>query len=157
MLAKLFDHLTWADAQARNAIQQMPDAHADAARARTIYAHIAAAEHGWLARLEGRAAEHAVWPVMSIAAASALATETAARLRTLAASLDADELSREVTYRTSAGQEFTNTAADILAHVALHGSYHRGQLAMLVRQSGGQPVNTDYITFIRSVVAPPRV
>ena len=35
----------------------------------------------------------------------------------------------------------------------MHGSYHRGQVAMLLRQSGAEPLPTDYIVFVRGVPA----
>ena len=54
-----------------------------------------------------------------------------------------------VEYRNSRGVVFQNTVAEILTHVALHGSYHRGQIAMRVRAAGGVPVTTDYIVFRR--------
>ncbi|MFI5245590.1 MAG: DinB family protein [Gemmatimonadales bacterium] len=34
-------------------------------------------------------------------------------------------------------------------HVALHGAYHRGQVARIVRGEGGAPQGTDYIFHIR--------
>jgi uncharacterized damage-inducible protein DinB len=37
----------------------------------------------------------------------------------------------------------------LFAHVALHGAYHRGQIAWLVRDSSHEPVNTDFIMFAR--------
>jgi uncharacterized damage-inducible protein DinB len=40
---------------------------------------------------------------------------------------------------------------DVLLHVALHGSYHRGQIAAAVRAAGGEPVNTDFVTWTREV------
>jgi uncharacterized damage-inducible protein DinB len=148
MLTSLFEHLAWADARALAALRTMPPDTAAAERSRTIYAHVAAAEHVWLSRLEGRAPAHPVWPALGVDEAAALAAESAAGLRAHAA-LDAADLAREVSYRTSTGQAFTNTVGDILAHVALHGGYHRGQLAMLARQGGGAPEATDYILFIR--------
>jgi uncharacterized damage-inducible protein DinB len=54
-----------------------------------------------------------------------------------------------VHYRNSAGNEFDNTVRDILTHVALHGQYHRGQIARAMRAAGREPVYTDYIGFIR--------
>lgn len=148
MLTALFDHLAWADAETLAALRALP---ADAATHRqslVIYAHLAAAEHVWLARLEGRTPAHPVWPTLALDEAAALAAESAAGLRAHAA-LDAAGLARVVAYRNSAGQEFTNTVGDILAQVALHGSYHRGQLALLARQGGGTPATTDYIVFVR--------
>jgi len=67
--------------------------------------------------------------------------------------LTAADLAREIQYRNSAGQEFRSTLEDILLHVALHGSYHRGQVSLIVRGGGGEPVATDYNAFIRGVPA----
>jgi uncharacterized damage-inducible protein DinB len=45
---------------------------------------------------------------------------------------------------------FRSQISDILLHVALHSSYHRGQIAAAVRAAGVTPVNTDFITFARA-------
>jgi hypothetical protein len=37
--------------------------------------------------------------------------------------------------------------------IALHGAYHRGQVALVVRGGGGEPASTDYIGFVRGVPA----
>lgn len=154
MLIALYDHLAWADARALEALRAMPAGAPETARALTIYAHVAAAAHVWASRLEGRAPAHPVWPTLTLDQATALAAESTAVLRALAARLGPAELAREVSYRTSAGQPFTNTVGDILAHVALHGAYHRGQLALLARQGGGTPAATDYIFYARDAAAP---
>lgn len=156
MLNAFFEHLEWADAHALEALRAMPANTPEAARARTIYAHLAGAEHIWLARLEGRTPAYPVWPDLELNEAAALARESARGLRALVAGLDAEALAREVAYRNSAGQAFVNSVGDILAQVALHGSYHRGQLALLARQGGGVPAATDYIVFIRGAPAPAR-
>jgi uncharacterized damage-inducible protein DinB len=31
----------------------------------------------------------------------------------------------------------------------LHGAYHRGQIALLIRQAGAVPAPTDYVAFVR--------
>lgn len=155
-LLTLLDHAAWADALAHDAIRTLPDDSPERARAVRLYAHLAAAEHVWLARLEGHPPAHAIWPEMSLDAAAALAASSVVGLRALAAG-DQDALLREVEYRNSAGQTFRNSTADVLAHVALHGSYHRGQLALLARQGGGIPALTDYIAFVRGAPAPAQV
>ncbi len=78
-----------------------------------------------------------------------LATRNHAAFRSLIGSLDDDGARRVVRYRTTSGDEFANTVEDILMHVALHGSYHRGQVARIVRGEGGTPLATDYILRIR--------
>jgi uncharacterized damage-inducible protein DinB len=152
MLVTLLDHLAWADAQAVAALGTLPDDSPQRAQAARLYAHLAGAAHIWHARLERRAPEHPVWPELALPVAIGLSNASIAGLRTIAGG-DADALARVVEYRTTSGQAFSNTAADILAHVALHGSYHRGQLAMLTRQGGGTPAATDYIAWVRSAGA----
>ena len=148
ILPTLVDHLAWADARARATILALDADAPERARAARLYAHLAAAAHVWHSRLEGRAPVHPVWPDLSLDDATALAVESIAGLRTIAAGDDA-ALAREVAYRTTAGAEFRNTVADVLAQVVLHGSHHRGQIALLAREGGGDPVPTDYIVFAR--------
>jgi uncharacterized damage-inducible protein DinB len=39
----------------------------------------------------------------------------------------------------------------VLLHVVSHGAYHRGQIASDLRNSGGEPVLTDFIHWVRSL------
>lgn len=153
MLATLLAHLAWADARARDALQTIPPDAPERARAVAIYAHVAAAEHVWAARLEGRAPAHAVWPALELDAAGALAAYSAAVLARLAATCTPEQLAADVVYRTSAGEEFRNRVEDVLVHVALHGSYHRGQLALLATRGGGEAAATDYVVYLRGAGA----
>lgn len=153
MLASLFAHLRWADERARVALHQMPEAAPERERAVATYAHLAAAEHIWLARLEARAPAYPVWPALSLADASTLAAESAAGLAAYVTRCNAAGLSATIAYRTSAGHEMRSTVRDVLVHVALHGSYHRGQIAWLARAAGAVPTATDYIVFSREASA----
>jgi uncharacterized damage-inducible protein DinB len=63
--------------------------------------------------------------------------------------LDAEGAARAVSYVNSKGEPWTSTAGDILLHVALHSSYHRGQIAMALRDGGEEPPYTDYIHCVR--------
>jgi uncharacterized damage-inducible protein DinB len=156
MLPRLFDHLAWADANARDALHAMPASSAEAKRATGLFAHVAAAEHVWLSRLMERPPEHPVWPELDLAASAALATRTATELRQYVASLGPDDLASEVDYTNSAGRRFRDRVDDILMHVAMHGAYHRGQIALLTRQGGAEPASTDYIAFVRGAPAATR-
>ena len=147
-LLKLMDHVEWADAQALAAIASIDIARAERAQTTRLYAHIAGAEHIWLSRLQGRRPVHPVWPELSLEAAAALARESLAGLRAIA-DAPPEALARDVEYQTTTGHLFRSTAADILSQVALHSSYHRGQIALLTRQGGGAPVATDFIVYAR--------
>jgi len=84
-----------------------------------------------------------VWPDLPL-------DKIAAQIEKLAAAWPA-ELGRTdaVDYVNSKGEKWTSRADDILAHVILHGAYHRGQIATIVRGSGETPAYTDYIHCVR--------
>jgi len=54
-----------------------------------------------------------------------------------------------VEYKNTAGGKYTNTVKDIITHVINHSTYHRAQIAQLIRQSGSEPAKTDYIVYQR--------
>jgi len=146
MLPTLIDHMAWADARASASIAAMPES-AERDRAVSLFAHIVAIEHAWHARFEQRTVEHPQWPAWSLETASALAASSAAGLHAIAA--DSEDLHATITYRNRAGEEGHNTLWEILMHVVLHGTHHRGQIALLVREGGGVPASTDLSTYLR--------
>jgi uncharacterized damage-inducible protein DinB len=54
-----------------------------------------------------------------------------------------------VTHRTR-GIQYQMPCWQIVLHLVNHGSYHRGQVASMLRQSGFTPPGTDLITFYRT-------
>jgi uncharacterized damage-inducible protein DinB len=152
-LARLFDHMAWADARALKALRK---ANGASELAHSELAHVLGVEHVWLARLEGRAASVAVWPTLSIDECEALARDTHAGLGAFLERQDESSLESTVHYRNSAGAEFDSKVSDILLHIALHGAYHRGKVAAALRAAGAEPAPTDYIAFVRGVPAATR-
>ncbi len=53
-------------------------------------------------------------------------------------------------YRNTKGEPWSSRIDEVLMHVVMHGAYHRGQIATLVRQGGNTPAYTDYIHATRS-------
>jgi uncharacterized damage-inducible protein DinB len=61
-----------------------------------------------------------------------------------------DLLNTSITYKNIAGDEFKNSVSDIIQHVVNHGTFHRGQIITMLRQSGFTKLfPTDYIAFCR--------
>lgn len=54
-----------------------------------------------------------------------------------------------IVYRNSKGDEFQNSIREIFFHFINHSTYHRGQIAMLMKQAGLEPINTDYVFYKR--------
>lgn len=113
------------------------------------FAHIVSAEWVWLRRWLGESpSTFPDWlaePRLADLRERLDAVESE-RLRFLEG-LDAPRLSSSVSYRTLSGDSHSDRLADLLFHVVNHSSYHRGQLATLLRQVGGQPVGTDFVLF----------
>lgn len=99
----------------------------------------------------------AVWPQLSLDACAELAAATHAGFAALMEGLNTAGMEREIPYTNSAGSSFRTRVSDILMHVALHGCYHRGQVALLLRLAGHEPQPTDYIAFARGAPAATRV
>ncbi|PZU87506.1 MAG: damage-inducible protein DinB [Chryseobacterium sp.] len=65
--------------------------------------------------------------------------------------LNERNLDEIIAYRNSKGDDFQNSIQEILFHFINHSTYHRGQIAMLMKQAGLEPINTDYIFYIRNI------
>jgi uncharacterized damage-inducible protein DinB len=147
VIERMYRHLDWANRRLMALVDRDPE------RTRPVMhllAHLAAAERVWLLRLRKQdSSVQAVWPTLTVEAIRALNVENRNGYAALLATLSADDLASEVTYTNQQGRTFRTRVDDILIHVATHGAYHRGQIAAAVRAGGGEPVNTDYITFVR--------
>lgn len=66
--------------------------------------------------------------------------------------LEEIDLEQMVFYKNSSGSKFSDKAKDILFHIINHSTYHRAQIAILMREQGIEPINTDYIFYKRQIV-----
>lgn len=160
--ARMFAYDRWANRRvidslrsARAALERGPGGAAAEApalvKARQVWSHVQWARRLWLSRLVGApppdvADAFPPWP-LERAASECLALDRAWRDAVLA--LDEPGLRRVVAYRTTEGHDAASTVADILAHVVNHSTYHRGQVARLVAECGGEVAVTDFIVFAR--------
>ena len=145
-------HLQWADARLLERLGSSPEP-----RALRLLAHVLGAERVWLSRLRGEdSGGLEVWPELDIDGCAKLAEQVHAELEGYLSGLDAARLEEPFTYRNQQGQPYSSRRSDVLIHLMLHGAYHRGQIAQTLRLAGLEPVNTDYITWVREERPPPR-
>jgi len=114
-------------------------------------AHILGAEWVWYERFQGRSPVGlpANLEFPDLATVRARWTELERNLLSFVAGLMAEDLARTYEFRTLKGAAYTSTLWQALQHVVNHGSYHRGQVATLLRQLGAKPSYTDLIYFYR--------
>lgn len=150
LVRRLLEHMFWADERLLDALTASETARS--AEVLRLYAHLLAAELVWLLRLEGRdGTVQPIWPDWSFEEVKDAAASARAGYERLLERLPDEGLERVVAYTNSQGTPFRTKAVDILTHVAMHGSYHRGQIAAAVRRAGAVPVNTDFITYVREL------
>jgi uncharacterized damage-inducible protein DinB len=151
---RLFRWDAWSNRAALESIRGATDGAGGAAsialpRALRIAAHLVGAMRLWLDRLHGDPPSMDVWPTLSIDQCAASFAEVDRAWSAYVGRLTEAELERRVSYVNSKGERWENSVRDILIHVTHHGGYHRGQIALLVRDSGATPAYTDYIEAVR--------
>lgn len=119
---------------------------------RDTLAHLHGAEWVWLSRCDGVSPMQHLTPDRfgDLKAVRAAWSDSEAGLRRLVQDLDDESAGRVVEYRLFNGQTGKTRIAELVQHLVNHGSYHRGQLATMLRQLGAAPAqSTDLMTFYR--------
>lgn len=143
----MYEHLDWANQRILEKLQSLEDVKQDIIR---LFSHILFAEKVWITRIQGLdSSQLPLWIDIGLEECKALISQNKETYSTFLASLTEEKLETIISYRNSTGKEFKNTLREILTHVALHGQYHRGQINLLLRSDGVDPMNVDYITFLR--------
>ena len=144
-IKRLFEYDGWAIDKTLGILDGVENA-----KAVGMLAHILAAKHIWLVRLQGQdSSAIATHPDMVLSDCRTLANELSFDYNVFLSSLDAVSLEKQITYKNTKGEEFSTPIGEVLTHVAFHSAYHRGQIALLLRQNGNSAVNTDFITYSR--------
>lgn len=63
--------------------------------------------------------------------------------------IENSDFDQRIEYQNSKGSKFENTIFEILFQAINHSTYHRGQINSLLKQSGIEPILTDYIFYKR--------
>jgi uncharacterized damage-inducible protein DinB len=145
---KLYQYNAWSN---HRVIQCLVDQQVGHEKIISLMGHIAAAEMLWLHRIKGLPKPHVkLWSNYSLDVLSTM-LETADK-QWLDYVQSTESFDRELNYTNYTGDPFTNNVESIMIHVVNHASYHRAQVAMLLRQIGLEPVNTDFITYDRVIL-----
>jgi uncharacterized damage-inducible protein DinB len=141
----LFSYDEWAIARSLGSIDATIES-----KAKLLLSHILLAERIWLMRLLGEdSSAIPTFKEFPIDECERMAAELHRGYIEFIDSLSEEDLDRSITYKNTKGAKFTTPIREVLTHVGLHGVYHRGQIAWLVREDGGTAVSTDFITFTR--------
>ncbi len=114
----------------------------------TLMSHVLSALNIWLARIENRSTEHyPLWQMYDIDQLEEMADDIGARW--LLYIERNEKFDGVLIYKNYVGLPYENKIENIMIHLVNHSTYHRAQIATLLRQAGLEPINTDFITYDR--------
>jgi|SoiMethySBSTD1v2_1073268.scaffolds.fasta_scaffold814480_2 uncharacterized damage-inducible protein DinB len=118
-----------------------------------LLAHVIAARRMWLFRFGVTAEKVELFPRdVKVETLVASIEQMESDWNQYLSTLSDDDLQRVFEYTSYEGRRFRNSIGDILTQLFGHSSYHRGQIAALVRAMGGEPAVTDFVFWAREAV-----
>jgi uncharacterized damage-inducible protein DinB len=156
-LRTLFAYDSWANDLFLEAVAKLPD---DAVRRDLgtshlsllgTLVHLVAAEEIWLSRWKGapRSKLTSLEEIPDLEALRRFWGKVRGERDSYLAGLEEADLDRYLDTTTTAGATYRHRYADTFRHLANHSTYHRGQVAAMLRQLGEKPPSTDLIRFYR--------
>lgn len=157
-IRSLFEYNEWANARIFDSLSALSEEQftrkldSSFSSIRDTIAHFVFAEWAWLQRWKG-VNPSGPPPGHADAGLDTLRKtfeEVHAERDAFLAGISEEQLGEVMSYRNIKGEEQHRRLGDLCRHVVNHSSYHRGQVATLLRQVGGTPPATDFVLYMGS-------
>ena len=143
----MFEYNDWANRLIIKVIKDLPDINP---RIFSIFSHTIIAQIIWLNRLKHEPDEFKdFWQLINFEKLMDYSQRSTADWISIISKKGEEGLRESCLYKNSKGVQYSNTLAQIITHVTNHSTYHRGQIASLLRAENIQPPLTDYIAYFR--------
>jgi uncharacterized damage-inducible protein DinB len=144
---KLYQYNDWAN---RRVIECLENQDVRDEKILRIFGHLVCAQLIWFNRFKGLPKSPLkLWGDYPLAELKSIAKEAA---RCWLEFIDEeDSFDRVLKYNNYVGDYYETNIRDLMAHLVNHCTYHRGQVAVLLREKGFEPVNTDFVTYDRII------
>ncbi len=145
----LFDYNRMANRSFLGLMQSMED---PSDRMVALMGHILNAQSIWLKRINREPDLPVPWRELEVENMPDLDDKNYLKTRQLLDKLESGRdynLNSVIQYKNSKGLDFKNTIWEILLHIVNHSTYHRGQLAVLLKENNIEPPATDFIFYRR--------
>ena len=142
---KLYEYNAWSNKRVLDCLtrQQVHDE-----KIVTLMGHVIAAQYLWLHRIKGLPpAPVKLWGEYTVPQLITMAEDIGGQW--LEYVKITSNFNRDLEYINYVGDPYITNVEMIMIHLVNHSSYHRGQIAMQLRQKGFEPINTDFITYDR--------
>ena len=145
MLVEMMKYTQWADEKLIAVFDQqevIPE------KASSLFSHVLNAQYIWACRILAKGPQFQVWEVHETSTYTKISKTNFTMLAEILKTVD---LEKEISYTNSRGESYRDLVKDILFHVFNHSTYHRGQIASLLKVHAIQPPATDYIQLKREM------
>lgn len=144
---KLYQYNVWAT---KRALDNLRRQRVQDEKILSLMGHVLAAQFLWLHRIKGLPPPDVkLWGTYSLDQLQGMADKAGSQWLEFVEGTESFD--REMTYTNYTGEPYTNNVEMIMIHLVNHSTYHRAQIAMLLRQKGYEPINTDFITYDRVI------
>lgn len=146
---RLYQYNHWANQRYFDFLENV---HPIPERLHVLFSHTVTAQKLWLSRIVGKPdlSIH-IWEPLPWPELRKMAEENNRNWLAYLQNHDEAEFSRVLSYLNFQKIPYDSVISDIIIHTANHATYHRAQYAILLRQQGITPPNTDFITYSREV------
>ena len=111
-----------------------------------LISHILLVQQSWNQRMQGDKGLSDFWEIIPI---NLLQAKNMSEYEMTKNIIGNSEMNDIFSYKNSKGVKFTNTNKDVLFHIINHGTHHRGQINLHLKNCGIEPVILDYIFYKR--------
>lgn len=115
-------------------------------KSKLLLSHLINAQNLWNFRILNEKHVYGVWETIP---PEILRKMNAENLRISQQIIASENLEKMVSYFNSKGDPFENKLQDIIFHYLNHSTYHRAQIATEMKNSGLEPINSDFISYKR--------
>jgi uncharacterized damage-inducible protein DinB len=151
----LFDYNRWANVRVLDAASKLTteqytrDLSSSFRSAQDTLTHIIAAEWVWLRRWKGTSPKTLFDPAEfpNLEALRVKWAEIEHEQMEFVNNITDDSLATMITYVNIKGETWTYPLWQMMQHLVNHSTYHRGQVATMLRQLGAEPAATDFLLF----------
>lgn len=143
---KMYDYEAWANALIIKAcldLDPMPE------KISAIFSHLLAAQKVWYQRLTQGKTTQVVWPAISPEAWLSTSQTHAQAFKDFIQSLPEEDFQKSIAYQNSKGHSFETPILEIISHVLMHSSYHRGQVIQFIKPLVEVLPQSDFIFYVR--------
>ena len=142
---RLFEYNLWANDKFSEVLRTNPFENPKILK---FISHISNAQSIWLSRLKKEDSTVGVWDEYHLKEALELLSSSSKAWLDFIYSEDLKP--DNIHYKNSKGQGFESHVSDVLTHVVNHGTHHRGQIALMLREEDIDPPASDFIFYTRN-------